>query len=75
MTVAVPDITLGDDDLLRHAGQIGDGGCTRVSQSSQPWMRSCPSSPDVQNQPLHGSSFGSGRVGAGDGDVTVSTGR
>ena len=70
MTVASPDITRGDEAELRHDGQIGDGGWTSSLHSSQPWMRSWPSSPEVQNQPSHGSSLGSGRVGH-----CISTGR
>jgi hypothetical protein len=48
------------DDRLRHEGQIGTGGCTRRPQSWQPWMRSVPSSPAVQNQYVQGVFSGSG---------------
>jgi len=61
ITVASPDITRGDDAELRQDGQIGDGGCTNVSHSSHPWMRSRPSWPYVQNHSLHGSKRGRGR--------------
>ena len=48
-TVPRPDTAVGDHDRLRHTGQIGTGGCTSVLQSLQPWIRSWPSAPDVQN--------------------------
>jgi hypothetical protein len=53
-TVARPDTTVGTALLLRHSGQIGTGGCTSFWQSPHRWIRSFPSSPDVQNHELPG---------------------
>src|SRR5438034_1007537 len=61
-TVARPDTSVGDQDRLRHDGQIGTGGCTSVPQSSQPCTCRRPSAPDVQNQRLAGVSSGRGLI-------------
>src|SRR4051812_15963431 len=61
-TVAFPDTIVGTRARLRHAGQIGTGGCTSLPQSAQPWIRSLPSLPDVQNHWLASVSCGSGRT-------------
>jgi SnoaL-like protein len=60
--VPCPETTVGAQDVLPQAGQMGVGGCTSVPQPSQPWIRSFPSAPDVQNQSLNGVSSGSGRT-------------
>src|SRR5436190_17784293 len=62
-TVPRPETATCVRALLRHAGQIGVGGWTKVPQSAHPSMRSLPSDPDVQNHSLNGVSCGSGRVG------------
>jgi hypothetical protein len=62
MIVARPDTAFGCHARLRHFGQIGTGGWTKVPQSVQPWIRNWPSAPDVQNHSFAGVSSGSGRT-------------
>src|SRR5579875_4231148 len=59
-TVPSPDTAVCSRLQLRQAGQMGTGGCTSFPQSPQPWMRSTPSAPEVQNQPVSGVSSGNG---------------
>ena len=61
-TVPRPDSAVGSHARLRHAGQIGTGGCTSFPQSVQPWIRRRPSAPEVQNHSVAGVSCGSGRT-------------
>src|SRR4051812_29699890 len=68
-TVARPDTTVCTRARLLHAGQIGTGGWTSLPQSPHPWMRSVPSSPDVQNHWLASVSCGSGRTSSPGSDA------
>src|SRR6516164_11641467 len=73
-TVARPETTVGADDRLPHAGHTGVGGCTKAPQSVQPWIRSLPSAPDVQNHSFHGVSCGRERAwGARGGPDSVTS--
>src|ERR1700704_3195828 len=62
ITVPRPETSTGFQERLRHEGQIGTGGWTSASQSVQPWIRSRPSAPEVQNHWLAGVSWGRGRT-------------
>ncbi len=58
--MARPETTVGSHARLRHTGQMGMGGWTMAEHSVQPWTRSRPSAPEVQNHAVAGVSSGSG---------------
>ena len=74
MTTPRPDTGAGSQLRLRQLGQMGTGGCTKVAQSVQRWMRRRPSAPDVQNHSFAGVSSGRGLTVGTTVDVDVNIG-